>query len=41
MPSRDQFITEIYINQEQANDAIAVMTLQLTKLTDIIEKAVR
>ena len=39
MPSRDQFITEIYMNQEQANDAIAVMTLQLTKLNDRIEKS--
>ena len=39
MPSRDQFITEIYINQEQANYAIAVTTMQLTMLNDRIEKS--
>lgn len=32
--NRDTFTTEIYVNNEQANDAIAEMTKQLTKLTD-------
>ena len=32
--NRDTFVSEIYVNNEQANDAIAEMTKQLTKLTD-------
>ena len=32
--NRDTFVSEIYVNNEQAQDAIAEMTKQLTKLTD-------
>jgi len=32
--NRDIFTSEIYVNNQQANDAIAEMTKQLTKLTD-------
>ena len=32
--NRDIFTSEIYVNNQQANDAIADMTKQLTKLTD-------
>ena len=31
MPSRDQFTTEIYVNNEQARDALSKLNTQLEK----------